>query len=105
MNCQFCVHYKTWRENQAPLGSGCYWPETFEECEAPFESEEMLERVMRASGKGCPHFVERIVRGKCRWCKRPIEIPESRALYDSEEFLVCSPACLRAIERTYDSEE
>ena len=31
-SCSTCIFFETWQENQAPLGSGHSWMETFEEC-------------------------------------------------------------------------
>lgn len=30
--CDDCKFMRTWQENQSPLGSGLYWPETISEC-------------------------------------------------------------------------
>ena len=57
-----CKHFRSWYENQAPLGSGRYWPEYFEECCHPEFDDPVKEKAFRyyadncRCGKDCPGY-------------------------------------------------
>lgn len=54
-----CQHYLTWRENQAPLGSGMNWTETFEDCAWDGDDTKIV-KAMEADdhkcGPSCPAY-------------------------------------------------
>lgn len=106
-----CRFYKTWRENQAPLGSGMHWMETFNECNPPNwndMSDEEYEKAVddcHVHETACSYYVSKVIEKplKCPCCRKELEGKLHTELWmfqdEYSESFACSKRCAERSEK------
>lgn len=90
-NCHSCANFREWSENQAPLGSGYYWPEQFTDCIAD------VELIEKEDGDFLPGEI-----GICSsWERIPVQVCQ---IHNAEYIEFCEE-CLKDEEESRIIEE